>query len=225
VDWSSSQVLALLQIIGTNVVLSGDNAVLVAMAVHRLPAHQRRPALVIGLSGAVFLQILATTLVARLLTVPLLLSVGGFLLCGVALKLLGEEKEEPTPQAAPVRRLGHAIWTILMANLIMSLDNVLAVAGVGRTHPQLIVFGLLLSITLLITGSLFISELMNKYPMLVTLGAGILAWTAGRMIGSDVIIQRIVWVKLGTDLQQGPFPLLLPASTTMIVAGLSSWRR
>ena len=215
----------MLQIIGTNVVLSGDNAVLVAMAVHRLPAHQRRPALVIGLSGAVLLQILATTMVARLLTVPLLLSIGGFLLCGVALKLLREEKEELAPQAAPVGRLGHAVWTILMANLIMSLDNVLAVAGVGLAYPQLIVFGLLLSIVLLITGSLFISELMNKYPMLVTLGAGILAWTAGRMIGSDVMIQRVVWVKMGADLQQGPFPLLLPTGTTIIVAGLSSWRK
>lgn len=224
-DWSSSQILALLEIVGTNLVLSGDNAVLVAMAVHRLPPHQRQLAVAIGLSGAILLRILATMMVARLLAIPLLLGIGGVLLCGVALNLLHEEKEEQAVQTAATGRLGHAIWTILVADLMMSLDNVLAVAGVGHAHPQLIVFGLLLSIVLLITSSLFISELMNRYPILVTLGAGILAWTAGRMIGNDAMIQRIVWVEWGADLQQGPFPFLLPAGTTMIVAGLSNWRR
>lgn len=177
--WNSSYILSLLEVIGTNIVLSGDSAVLVAMAVHRLPLRQRRAALILGISGAVVLQTLATLAMAQLLRIPLLLCVGGVLLCGVALNLLREEGEEETPQVHAAEHLEHAVWTILVATLLTSLDNVLAVASVGQGQPGLILFGLLFSSAILITGSLFISQLMNRYPILVTVGAGILAWTAG----------------------------------------------
>jgi YjbE family integral membrane protein len=224
VDWNSSNILWLLKIIGTNIVLSGDNAVLVGMAVHRLPQHQRRSALVLGLSGSFILQVLATLAVARLLAIPFLLCVGGMLLCSIALDLLKEDSES-VPQFQTAKHLGHAVWIILVANLLMSLDNILAVASVGQGQPGLILCGLLASNALLIVGSLFISELMNKYPILVTLGAGSLAWTAGRMIGTDVVVRQLVWVHLGADLQTGPLRFLLCALTTAVVITVPNWRK
>jgi YjbE family integral membrane protein len=217
-------ILSLLQIMGTNIMLSGDNAVLVSMAVHRLPPHQRCTALLMGLSGSILLQILATLVVAQLLAIPLLLCVGGMLLCGVALNLLKEDEEEG-PQVYAAERMGHAVWTILVANLLMSLDNVLAVASIGQGQPGLILFGLLFSIVVLITGSLFIADLMTKYPILVTLGAGILAWTAGRMIGADTVVRQVAWAHLGADLQTGPLRFVLSALTTAVVMAVPNWRK
>jgi YjbE family integral membrane protein len=194
------------------------------MAVHRLPPHQRRSALLFGLSGSIILQILATLAVSQLLTIPLLLCVGGMLLCGVALNLLKEDEEE-TPEFHATEHLGHAIWTIVVANLLMSLDNVLAVASIGQGQPNLILFGLLCSIVILVTGSLFISELMSRYPILVTVGAGILAWTAGHMIGADIMVRQIVWVHLGTDLQSGPLRFLLSVLMTAVVITVPNWSK
>jgi len=224
VNWNSSDILWLLRIIGTNIVLSGDNAVLVGLAVHRLPPHQRRSALVLGLSGSFVLQVLATLAVAQLLTIPLLLCVGGMLLCSIAMDLL-KENEDGTPQFQTAKHLGHAVWIILVANLLMSLDNVLAVASVGQGQPTLILLGLLLSNGMLAVGSLFLSDLMNRYPFLITLGAGSLAWTAGRMIGTDVVIRQLVWVHLGADLQRGPLRFLMSALTTAVVMTIPSWRK
>ncbi|MBI3800626.1 MAG: YjbE family putative metal transport protein [Deltaproteobacteria bacterium] len=223
-NWNSSDILWLLRIIGTNIVLSGDNAILVGMAVHRLPPHQRRSALVLGLSGSFVLQVLATLAVAQLLTIPLLLCVGGMLLCSIAMDLL-KENEDGSPQFQTAKHLGHAVWIILVANLLMSLDNVLAVASVGQGQPTLILLGLLLSNGMLAVGSLFLSDLMNRYPFLITLGAGSLAWTAGRMIGTDVVIRQFVWVHLGADLQRGPLRFLMSALTTAVVMTIPSWRK
>lgn len=206
--------------------LSGDSAVLVAMAVHRLPLRQRRAALILGISGAVVLQTLATLAMAQLLRIPLLLCVGGVLLCGVALNLLREEEEEEeTPQVHAAEHLEHAVWTILVATLLTSLDNVLAVASVGQGHPGLILFGLLFSSAILITGSLFISQLMNRYPILVTVGAGILAWTAGGMIEADAVVRRIMWAPLGAGLPHGPFRFLFSVVATVLVLIAPNWRK
>jgi len=177
VTWSLSSVLLLLGIIGVNLVVSGDNALLVAMAVHRLPAHQRRPAVALGAAGAIVLHILAALAVTELLSVPLLLAGGGLMLLWIALKLL-QEGEGTGHEVHVSEGLGHAVRTIIAADFVMSLDNTLAVAGVGRGHPGLIVLGLLVSISMIMTSSLFISELMNRYPFLLTVGASILAWTA-----------------------------------------------
>ncbi len=201
-SWNAVYLLPLLEIIGVNVVLSGDNAVLVAMAVHRLPPRQRRPALALGAAGAIVLHIATTLVVTQLLRIPLLLCAGGLLLAWIALKLLQEEHEE-APRVHAAENLGHAVRTIIAADFIMSLDNMLAVAGVGQGHPGLIVFGLLFSVSLIMRGSLFISTLMNRYPFFVTIGAGILAWTAGHMMATDTVIDHAVWAHWGVDLKNG----------------------
>ena len=107
----------------------------------------------------------------------------------------------------------------------MSLDNVLAVASVGRGQPQLIALGLVVSIALILTASVFIAEFMDRYPFLVTVGAGILAWTAGRMVATDAVIDRAVWSAFGTDLQGGPWGVLLSVAMTAFVLVTSRWGR
>jgi len=216
--------LSVLQIIGINAVLSGDNAVLVALAIRRLPQSQRRPALVLGIGGAIGLQILATLVVAQLFAIPLLLCGGGLLLSWIALKLLREEEQEPS-SLPTAKNLAQAIWTIIVANCLMSLDNVLAVASIGRGQPQLIALGLVVSIALILTASVFIAEFMDRYPFLVTVGAGILAWTAGRMVATDAVIDRAVWSAFGTDLQGGPWGVLLSVAMTAFVLVTSRWGR
>ncbi len=221
-NWSETSFFALLQIMGVNLVMSGDNAVLVAMVVNRLPSTQRRPALFYGTAGAVLLHILVTLVVVRLLSVPLLLGGGGVLLFWIAWKLL--QNEEESPLLRPTQSLASAVKTIICADFVMSVDNMLAVAGVGHQHPALIIFGLLFSVSLIMTGSVFISALMRRYPFFITIGAGVLAWTAGRMIVTDAVIQRVMKGHLGADWQNGIGSLILPLCLTFFVMTAATWR-
>ena len=223
-DWNPSALMTLLEIVSINLVMSGDNAIVVAMAVHRLPAPQRRAAVLYGMLGAIGVHVGATLAVVRMLEVPLLLAAGGVALTWIALQLRHpDEAAAPEIQASP--SLIQAVRTILVADLIMSADNMLAVASVGQAHPALIVFGLVFSIALVMTGSLFLSTLMQRYPMLVTAGAGVLAWTGGHMIAGDPLMQRTVWARFGTHLMEGPFPIVLAASLTTLVVSAPQWRR
>jgi len=174
---------ALLSIIAINLVLSGDNAVVIAMSTLRLEPGHRKKAIFWGTFGAVALRVVLTMVAAMLLTVPFLQAVGGLLLSWIAVKLLAddekrEEKEAPSSMA-------QAIKTIIIADFLMSLDNVLAVAGAARGNVFLLIAGLLLSIPLVVWGSAFLSKLMRKWPWLVALGAGLLGWTAGEMLLSE----------------------------------------
>lgn len=220
---SLTTVVSLLYIIGVNIVLSGDNAVVVAMAVHRLAPQHRRPALIFGVGGSVALQILATLVVARLFRIPLLLCAGGLALSWIALRLLQEETQEEH-RIAPPESLRHAAWTIITANCVMSLDNVLAVASIGQGRPELIVVGLGVSMVLTLTGSVLIAELMNRYPLLVTLGAGLLAWTGGRMIAADVVVSQTVALEFGVNLKDGPLWFVVSLMTTAFVLVASRQR-
>jgi YjbE family integral membrane protein len=213
---SLTTVISLLEIIGINVVLSGDNAVVVAMAAHRLTPHHRQQALVLGVGGAMVLQILATLIVSWLFRIPLLLCAGGVCLSWMALRLLQEEEQERN-HTAPPETLGHAVWTIIAANCIMSLDNVLAVASIGHGKPVLIVAGLGVSIVLTLTSSVLIADWMNRYPFLVKLGAGILAWTGGRMIATDAVIAHAIAGEFGINLQDGPLWFATSLVTTASV--------
>jgi len=221
-DWWALGVWPCLQIIGINVVLSGDNAVVLAMVIRRLPGHHRRLAVILGIGGAMLLQILATLVVARLLQIPLLLGGGGVLLSGLAWRLL-QEDAEAEPSVAIAGSLGHAVWRLLVANSLMSLDNVLAVAGVGQGHPLLIVLGLLVSLGLLGTSSLGLAALMNQYPVLVTVGAGLLAWTAGGMMATDPVVQHIVWAHMGAALPIGLWSACWSAVLTALVLTSPVW--
>jgi len=176
-------ILKILGIIWINIILSGDNAVVIAMACRGLPPHRRRMGMVLGAGVAVGLRILFTVLVIALLTTPFLKVVGGVLLLWIAVKLLvGEEGEGSVKQTD---RLWHAVWTIAVADAVMSLDNVLAIAAVAQDSTLLLVLGLAISIPLIIAGAAVIMALLDRLPVLVWAGAALLGWVAGEMLVSD----------------------------------------
>lgn len=180
--------IALLNIIFINIVLSGDNAVVIAMAVRSLSPKQRQKGIILGTAGAVILRIGLTFVAARLLEVPLVKLVGGFLILWIAFKLLvGESEENKTKE---VNSLRQAIITILMADLVMSLDNVLGVAGASNGNLLLLLIGLTTSIPIVIFASNIITRMMDRFPAIIALGAAVLGRVAGEMIISDPFMVR-----------------------------------
>lgn len=174
------------QIILIDIVLSGDNAVVIAMAAHKLPEKQRRTAIFCGGLVAIVLRIVFTLIMAFLLMVPGVRFVGGIVLMWIACKLLlGEDDEHEIDATKASRSTWAAIRMIFIADFVMSLDNMLAVAGAGGENFVLLIFGLLVSIGIIMTCSAIIARLMNRYKFIVYLGAAILAFTAGEMILGD----------------------------------------
>jgi YjbE family integral membrane protein len=174
---------ALLVILGINLVLSGDNAVVIALATLRLPEKEKKQGIFWGTFGAVALRIVLTAIAATLLKVPFVQAVGGILLAFIAVKLLKGEDEGEHVQAAG--NLREAIKTIIFADLLMSLDNVLAVAGASNGNMVLLILGLVISVPIVIFGSSILSTLMKKYAWIISLGAGLLGYTAGEMLLND----------------------------------------
>ncbi len=182
---------ALFGIIMVNILLSGDNALVIALASRRLPPRQQRQAIVWGGAGAIGLRIILTLVAVLLLNVPYLQLIGGLLLQWVAIKLITDDHEaEGEIEAAG--NLWGAVKTILVADLVMSLDNVLAIAGVAKGHTGLLVIGLAISIPIIIWGSTLITMLMERWPVIVVIGAAFLGWTAGDMIVADAALQTYV---------------------------------
>jgi YjbE family integral membrane protein len=177
--------LAVVQIIWIDLVLSGDNAVVIALACRNLPPTQRRIGIIAGAGVAVLLRILFALVVASLLGVPYLKLVGGALLFWIALKLVTEHGEGEA-QIEGGTSLFAAIRTIAIADAVMSLDNVIAVAAASRGHVGLFVFALLLSIPLVVFGSQLILRAIDRFPVLIWVGAGILGFIVGEMLLSDV---------------------------------------
>lgn len=173
------------QIILIDIVLSGDNAVVIAMAAHKLPAYQRQRAILWGGGIAIFLRIVFTMVMAFLLMVPGVRLVGGIVLTWIACKLLGEEEEHAVSADDADRSALAAIRMIFVADFVMSLDNMLAVAGASHGDWQRLLLGLLVSIGIIMTCSAFIARLMNRFKWIVYLGAAILALTAGEMMLGD----------------------------------------
>ncbi|HBY44628.1 MAG TPA: tellurium resistance protein TerC [Chloroflexi bacterium] len=181
----------LLSIIAIDLVLSGDNAVVIAMASRRLPPAQRKKAIIYGGGGAVVLRILFTIGAALLLGVPLLQAIGGLLLIYIAIKLIQPASSDHSGvQAADT--LGAAIRTIIMADIVMSLDNMLAVGGAAHGHIGLLIFGLMLSIPILLFGSSAIARLIDRYPWLNLVGAAILVHTALEMFFNDKYVLKFI---------------------------------
>jgi YjbE family integral membrane protein len=179
------EIAQVLQIILIDIVLSGDNAVVIALAAHKLPAYQRRRAILWGGGIAIILRIVFTMIMAFLMMVPGLRLIGGAVLVWIACKLLLEEEEhEVTPDDADRSALA-AIRMIFIADFMMSLDNMLAVAGASHGDPKKLLMGLLVSIAIIMTCSGFIARLMNRFKIIVVIGAGILAFTAGEMMFGD----------------------------------------
>ncbi|WP_248930749.1 TerC family protein [Paenibacillus hamazuiensis] len=182
-------IVGLLKIIIINIVLSGDNAVVIALACRNLPAHQQKKAVFFGSFGAIALRIILTFIAVWLLRIPFVQVAGGLLLLYIAVKLLIGGEEDEIHSGATI---GEAIKTIVIADLVMSLDNVLAVAGAAEGSWLLIGLGLAISIPLIIWGSQLLMTLMNRFPVIVWLGAGLLGYTAGEMVVNDKAIGALL---------------------------------
>ncbi len=193
---------AILQIIMIDILLGGDNAVIIALACRNLAPKQRMQGILWGTAGAIGLRVVLIAFALVLLDIPFLKLVGGLLLLWIGIKLLMPDQDEHGNVIS-----GTSIWTavktILIADLVMSLDNVIAIAGAAQnTDPahQLyyVVFGLIVSVPIIIWGSTLVLKLIDRFPLVVTFGAGLLGWIAGGMIVTDVFIVEQIGVVSGT---------------------------
>lgn len=185
IDWS-----VVLQIIIIDLLLGGDNAVVIALACRNLHPNQRRKGIIWGTAGAIILRVILVAFAVVMLQIPFLKLVGGILLLWIGYKLMVQEDEEEHNLNAP-DKLFAAIKTIIIADIVMSLDNVLAIAGaagqVDNTAHQIgyVIFGLIVSIPIIVAGSRIVLYLIDRFPIIVTAGAGLLGWIAGGMMVTD----------------------------------------
>ena len=178
--------VSIFKLILIDLVLSGDNAVVIGMAAHLLPPRQRRQAMIWGCGMAIAMRIGLTLVVAELLLFPGLRFVGAMLLVWIACKLIKEEAESHDATKPPPTTLFKAVTRIAMADFIMSLDNIVAIAGASDSDPVRVIVGLALSITMLLLLSAVIMEIMNRYRWIAYVGAAVLAWTAADMMVHDL---------------------------------------
>ncbi|GMX66848.1 TerC family protein [Paenibacillus elgii] len=202
-DWF----ILFLQIMLINIVLSGDNAVVIALASKNLPLHQRKQAIWWGAFGAIALRVVLTVIAVYVLKVPFIQALGSVLLLWIAIKLLIDEEDHSNVKQAAT--LGKAVSTIILADFVMSLDNVLAIAAKAKGEVGVIILGIGLSIPIIVWGSTLVVNLLKRYPIFVYLGAGILGYTAGEMFIADE--------KLATRLLGDISHYVLPIATTLIV--------
>jgi len=180
---------ALLAIIVIDLVLAGDNAIVIALAARKLPQHLQMRAVVWGTGGAIAIRVAMTLIVVQLLKIPGLMLAGGVLLVWIAYKLLsGDDHEEEHVAGSKITGFWSAIRTIVIADAVMGLDNVLGVAGAAHGSMLLVVIGLLISIPIMVWGSTLILKLVDRYPAIVYIGAGVLAWTAAKMILHEPLV-------------------------------------
>jgi YjbE family integral membrane protein len=178
--------IGLMKIIWINIILSGDNAVVIALAARSLPPHQQKQAIFFGSAMAVVLRIVLTIVAVKLLEMSFLQVIGGGLLLWIGVQLLSEQEEDGEGEAKEHGTLMAAIRTILIADLVMSLDNVIAVAAAAKGSMTLLILGLAISIPMVIFGSTLMIKLMERFPIIVTLGAALIGWVGGETIASDV---------------------------------------
>ena len=196
----------LLKIIWVNIILSGDNAVVIALAARSLPDRQKKQAIFWGAGAAVVLRILLTIFAVALLTLPWLKIVGSLLLFWIGIKLLVPEEDDEDINASD--HLLTAIKTILIADLVMSLDNVIAVAAAAGGSMTLLVLGLAISIPLVVFGATLLVHLMERFPVIITIGAGLIGWVAGEMLIADLALRS--WLEpLGIE-YRGEAPEMRP---------------
>jgi YjbE family integral membrane protein len=186
---SGGFLLSSLSIILINIVLSGDNSVVIAMAVHGLPKPMRIRGIVIGTVGAVLLRVFFTLVASHLLEIPFLKLAGGLAILWIAVKLLIEDEQAHEGAKQPTS-VWHAVWIILVADLTMSIDNVLAVAGVSHGNMVQLWLSLGLSIPLVVFASTILSSLMDRFPIILILGAALLGKVGGEMLITDPVISN-----------------------------------
>jgi YjbE family integral membrane protein len=183
-------IISLLGIIAIDILLAGDNAIVIALAVRGLPEHQRKIGVILGTAVAIILRIIFAFAVLWLLKIPFLKMIGGLLLFWIAVKLITDEEDHGNVNASD--KLWKAVYTIAIADAVMSLDNVIAITAMARGDMNLIILGILISIPLVIFGATLILKLIDRYPAIIWLGAGLLGFLAGEMLLTD--IKSLDWI-------------------------------
>ena len=187
--FNDAWVIAVLQIIAIDIVLGGDNAIIIALACRNLPKHQRLTGILWGTAGAIILRVILVFFATNLMEIPGLRLIGGILLIWIGVKLLTEvETHDLDGKIDQSSNLLTAIRTIIIADFVMSLDNALAITAAAKGDIGLVVFGLLLSVPIIIWGSALILRLMERFPVIVTAGAGLLGWLGGGLMISDKLL-------------------------------------
>ncbi|WP_369688659.1 TerC family protein [Caenibacillus caldisaponilyticus] len=211
--WSGEAIIPVINIIFIDLMLGGDNAVLIAMACRKLPPKRRSKAIIVGTGLAVILRVLLTAIVLSLLQIPYLLIVGGLLLVGIAYRLIIDKANDLNVQAGTT--FFGAVRTIVFADLIMGLDNILGIAGAAHGNLTLVVFGLCISVPIIIWGSKLILTALDHIPGLIYLGGAILAYTAAQMIISEPKFRAFF----------AAYPALKSTVTVLIIVGvlLGGW--
>jgi len=206
---------SVLAIIIINLVLSGDNAVVIGMAAHRLPTGDRRTAIALGGGAAIVLRVILTVAAGRLLQISGLRVIGGLLLIWIAFKLLKQEEEsaEGIKAAGSMR---EAVTTILIADLVMSTDNVLGVAAAANSDTSLLVFGLVVSMVIILWMGTVVASLINKFLWLSYVGAAVIAWTGTMMIFDDPLVEKTGWISR-------PIAYISAGIITIAVTSFAHW--
>ncbi len=220
-DFASPQFwVAVLQIIAIDIVLGGDNAIVIALACRRLPEKQRNLGIFWGVFGAIILRVILIFFAFRLLAIPYLKILAGLLLLWIGIKLLQPEPESEISGGHEINAsstLTGAIKTIIVADAMMSLDNVIAIAGAAKDSIPLVIFGLVVSVPIIVWGSKLVMKLMDRFPVTILMGAGLLGWIAGDMSITDVTVRE--WVKANAIFLNW----LAPAFGALLVVTVGKW--
>ncbi|WP_339060956.1 TerC family protein [Tepidibacillus marianensis] len=208
---------SLLSIVMIDIVLGGDNAILIALATRTLDHQQRKKAIFWGVVGAIAVRATLTAIAVYILNIPLIKFVGGILLIWIAYKLLVDEDQHNDIKSGS--NIFAAVKTIIIADLLMGIDNVLAVAGAAHGHPLLVVLGLLISVPIIVWGSGIILHFIERFPVIIYIGGAIIAWTAGKMVSEDEIIHRTIVAPLPS------LQYIIPITITVIVVLLGLWKK
>ena len=195
--FNDAWVIAVLQIIAIDIILGGDNAIIIALACRNLPKHQRLTGILWGTAGAIILRVILVYFATNLMEISGLRLIGGILLIWIGVKLLTEvETNDLDNKINQSSNLLTAIRTIIIADFIMSLDNALAITAAAKGDIGLVVFGLLLSVPIIIWGSALILRLMERFPVIITAGAGLLGWLGGGLMASDKLLVKFTVMTL-----------------------------
>jgi YjbE family integral membrane protein len=221
----SSFWIAVLQIIWINILLSGDNAVVIALACRNLSKNVRMWGMALGAGVAILLRIVFTLIVASLMSLPYLKIVGGLALFYIAVKLLVPDDDDGEDSVYASRKLWKAVRVIALADVIMSLDNVIAIAATAKGHVALFVFGLAISIPLIVAGARAVMELLTHFPVLVWAGGGLLGWITGQVIATDPVIRSYLVQHYGEHTAVSVEYATAALGAVLVVAIGWAWRR
>lgn len=207
------------QVILIDLALGGDNSIVIGMAAKNLPKHLQKKAILYGTGGAILLRFIMAFIVSWLFHVPFLKTVGGLLLVCIGIKLIGAPEDEEDVHVEAKETLWPAVRTIMLADALMSLDNVLAIVGVTDNHWGLLMLGMLISVPIIVFGSTVVAKVMNKFPILIYVGGAILGWAAGGMAASDRYLAQ--YITIAADNPQEIKIILL----CLTLAGGFIWKR